>query len=97
MSTSDLRRQDGVSRGSAVTIHFDGAPVPAFEGESVAAALLAAGIRRLRMSPREGTPRGLFCGMGICQECVVVFEGRTVPSCVLPVRDGMRVFEKRYA
>ena len=96
MKALDLRSHQGVSRGQPVTIYFDGKPVSAFDGESVAAALLSAGIRRLRGSPRDGTPRGLFCGMGICQECVVVLGGRTVPSCVLPVHDGMRVLEKRY-
>jgi predicted molibdopterin-dependent oxidoreductase YjgC len=93
----DLRIYDGVERGRPVTIYFEGEPLAAFDGESLAVALLAAGRRRLRRSPRAGAPRGLLCGMGICHECVVVIDGRTVPSCVQPVRDGMQVFEKRYA
>jgi hypothetical protein len=93
---ADLRIQHGVDRGRPVTIYFEDEPLPAFAGESVAVALLAAGRRRLRLSPRAGAPRGLLCGMGICQECVVVVDGCTVPSCLLPSREGMRVFEKRY-
>ena len=96
MRETDLRIEHGVSRGSPVLLYFEGEPVSAFAGESVAVALFAAGVRRLRASPGERAPRGLFCGIGICQECVVVVEGRTVPSCLLAVRDGMRVFEKRY-
>ncbi len=97
MKEPDLRITRGVERGAPVIIYFEGEPFSTFRGESVAAALLAAGLSRLRFSPRAGAPRGLFCGMGICQECVVVVEGRTVPACLQPVRDGMRVFEKRYA
>jgi aerobic-type carbon monoxide dehydrogenase small subunit (CoxS/CutS family) len=52
--------------------------------------LWAAGIRRLRGSP-GGAPRGLFCGMGVCQECVVEVEGATLPACQTRVADGMVV------
>jgi len=93
---ADLRIEHGVARGAPVVFYFEDEPLSAFAGESVAAALLATGRSRLRFSPGAGAPRGLFCGMGICQECAVVIDGRTVPSCLQPVRDGMRVFEKRY-
>ena len=70
----------------------DGAAVPAFEGESVAAALLAAGRRGLRVSPRLGEPRGVYCGIGLCFECVLVIDGQPgVRACQTPVRDGMLV------
>jgi predicted molibdopterin-dependent oxidoreductase YjgC len=70
----------------------DGAAVPAFEGESVAAALLAAGRRGLRVSPRLGEPRGMYCGIGLCFECVLVIDGQPgVRACQTPVRDGMLV------
>jgi sarcosine oxidase subunit alpha len=86
-----------VRRATRFTIFFDGRPIDAFAGETVATALLAASVRQLRSSPRAGTPRGFFCGMGICQECVVVVDGRTVPACLEPVRDGMQIVPKRYA
>ena len=66
-------------RGPRITIRFDGQPIPAHEGESLATALLAAGIR----------PRGLFCAMGVCQECVVLFKGRRVEACRVALRAGM--------
>jgi aerobic-type carbon monoxide dehydrogenase small subunit (CoxS/CutS family) len=69
----------------------DGESVAAFEGESVAAALLAAGRRGLREAPRRGEPRGMYCGIGLCFECVMPVDGRRVRTCVTPVRDGMRV------
>ena len=75
---------------------FEGRPVTAFAGESLAAALLVVGIRDLRASPRAGTARGLFCAMGVCQECVVIVDGRTAAACQERVRAGMRVTAKRY-
>ena len=85
-------RIDGtVERPTRVRLVVDGAVLEAFAGESVAAALLAAGIRTLRHSPREAAPRGMFCLMGVCQECVVEIDGRRVESCRIAVREGMEV------
>lgn len=81
----------GPARGRAVSFLFDGRRVEAFEGESVACALLAAGFRTLRSSPRAGAPRGMFCLMGSCQECVVRVDGRRTTACQEPVREGMDV------
>lgn len=63
--------------------------IEAREGDSIAAALLAAGIRVLRETPTIGQPRGLYCGMGVCFDCVVSIDG--VPNqraCVVPARPG---------
>lgn len=70
---------------------MDGAAVDAFEGESLAMALGAAGYSALRKSPESKTPRAGFCLMGVCQECVVDVDGVILPSCMEPVRDGMQV------
>lgn len=70
---------------------FDGRPVAAREGQTVAMALWAAGIRNLRTSARCGEPRGLFCGIGVCQECVVWIEGRRCESCMTLVRAELNV------
>jgi len=59
---------------SAITITFEGTPIAARPGETIAAALTAAGIREFRIT-RDGAPRGLFCGMGVCQECLVEIAG----------------------
>ena len=69
----------------------DGVPVPAVAGQSVAVALMAAGIMALRTSPLRGAPRGAFCLAGICQECVVRIDGVATPACLVPVRDGLAV------
>jgi predicted molibdopterin-dependent oxidoreductase YjgC len=74
-----------------VTITVDGRPIAAREGEMLAAALLRAAIRALRRSPRGGTPRGAFCMMGVCQECLVRIEGVTVQACLTAVRADMDV------
>ena len=84
-------RMAGSARSVVVTFRFDGQPIRAFEGESVACALFAAGIRALRASPRTETPRGMFCLMGSCQECVVWVDGRRVAACQEPVREGLEV------
>lgn len=72
-------------------ILVDGVPVEATPGQSVAAALMAAGILRLRSSPRQNAPRGAFCLMGVCQECVLHFDGIALPACQVPVRPGLSV------
>lgn len=82
----------GLTRGAAVRITFDGVPVPAFEGETVGAALLAADTRTTRRTRHSGAPRGLFCGIGACHDCLVRIDGSgPVRSCLTPVRDGMAV------
>ena len=75
-----------------VTIFLDGAPLAAFEGEPIAAALFAAGVRVFRRTSKRGEPRQLFCGIGRCTDCVMVVDGQpNVRTCVAPVREGMRV------
>lgn len=86
-----LRDDRSVQRGPAVRFMADGRTVDAFEGESVAAALLAAGQRTLRRSPRNGEARGMFCLMGSCQECLVWVGSRKLPSCQVPVAAGLEI------
>ncbi|GAA5232722.1 (2Fe-2S)-binding protein [Verticiella sediminum] len=84
-------RSSKYERGPAVRFLLDGQEVTAHAGESVAAALLAAGRRALRTSPVQGAPRGAFCFMGSCQECVVWVENQRMPACQVAVREGLRV------
>jgi predicted molibdopterin-dependent oxidoreductase YjgC len=90
-----LRIGGDAIRGRRVRFRVDGVEIEAFAGESVAAALLAAGIRTVRRAPVDGGPRGAFCLMGLCQECVVVAEGRAVEACCLAVRDGLEILTGR--
>ena len=94
---SDGLRIGAAPRGDPVEFAFDGKEVRACAGETVACALFAAGIRTLRQSPRARTPRGMFCLMGSCQECVVEVNGRRVAACQEPVRAGLDVRSSRGA
>ncbi|NJF24107.1 FAD-dependent oxidoreductase [Thermococcus sp. Bubb.Bath] len=79
-------------RGRKVTIYFDGKPIEAYEGETIAMALHAAGIRVLSYSGEKHRPRGLFCAIGKCSSCLVKVNGiPNVRSCITLVEDGMRV------
>lgn len=71
---------------------FDGQPLEFRPGQTVGAALMAAGILSWRRTARRGDPRGLFCGIGVCFDCLVSVDG--VPNqraCLTPARDGMRI------
>lgn len=81
-----------VARGKAVPVTVNGAAVEAFEGETVATVLYAAGLTALRRSARSSEPRGVYCGMGVCFECLVTVDGaHAVRACLTPVRAGMRI------
>lgn len=83
-------------RRPEVTFAFEGTAVRAPEGESLAAAMLAAGIAALRLDPGDGGGRGAFCYMGVCQECVVDVDGAWVEACRTPVAEGLKVRRVRY-
>jgi predicted molibdopterin-dependent oxidoreductase YjgC len=74
-----------------VTITVDGAALTVGREGSLAGALLDAGIRHLRNSPRDGTPRGALCFMGVCQECAIMIDGRIQQACQVQPHVGMRV------
>jgi len=78
--------------GRLVSITVDGKEIQAVEGEPIAAALLAQGMRVMRKTPRFGEPRGVFCGIGRCTDCIMTVDGvPNVRTCVTPVKDGMVV------
>jgi len=80
------------AHGAAVAVTIDGAPFEARTGDTVAAALLAAGVTAFRTTPVSGAPRAAFCMMGICFDCVVAIDGRAGErSCVVPVAPGMQI------
>jgi predicted molibdopterin-dependent oxidoreductase YjgC len=85
------RIEHDVRRPAPVTIEVDGEALAAYPGESLAAALLAAGRRAFRTTA-GGEPRGPFCNMGVCFDCLVEVDGEAnVRACMTPVREGMRV------
>lgn len=80
----------GVTRpAEAFEIHLDGRSLQAFPGESIAAAMIAAGEYTFRDS--DGEARGMFCGMGVCGECQVLVNGRSRRACLLKAAPGMQV------
>ena len=85
----------GSARTRTVSFRFDGETLSASEGETLAAALYAQGRRTLRISRDDGGPRGAFCFMGVCQECVVSIDGRLTEACRTPVREGLVVESMR--
>ena len=82
----------GRAAGSRVSFTFDGERLEALAGQTVAAALLAAGHRTLRTTRHAGAPRGMFCGIGACWDCLVVHND--VPgtrACLQAIAEGDRV------
>lgn len=74
---------------NVVTFSFDGRPIRCDEGTTVGAALVASGIRSWRTTRIEGRPRGIFCAIGVCFDCLVTVNGRpSVRACLAPARDG---------
>jgi len=87
MTTSRLPRPAG---SAVLAITVDGEPVQAYPGETVATTLLALGRRTLRHTDRLHAPRGVFCGMGVCFDCLVTVDVQpNVRACMTTVRRGM--------
>ena len=83
---------------SEIGFDFEGREVTAREGESVAAALLAAGLRGFRATPVSGAARAPWCMMGICFDCLMEIDGMASrQACMVTVRQGMRVRRQRGA
>ena len=76
----------------AVSLTIDGKRVDARPGDTVAAAMLAAGFEHCRTTPISGAPRAPYCMMGVCFECLVTIDGvGNRQGCLVAVREGMRV------
>lgn len=87
-----MRIGSETQRRQPVTIVVDGVPVQAYAGETVATVFLANGRRIWRRTRKLGEERGLFCGIGICFDCLVTVNGRPhVRACVTTVEEGMMV------
>jgi sarcosine oxidase subunit alpha len=81
-----------VNRENPLTFTFEGQPIRAYAGETIAAALYAAGIRIFSRSFKYHRPRGLLCVAGRCPNCLMEVNGTpNVRTCLEPVREGMRV------
>ena len=75
-----------------VRFQVDGRSIEAREGDSVAAALLASGLVQARSTPVSNAPRGPYCMMGVCFDCLMAIDGvGSRQACLVPVREGMQV------
>ena len=87
-----MKQPEFITRGEAVTLLVNGKPLQAYRGQTIAVALLVAGQRTLRHTRRAGQPRGLYCAMGVCYDCVVTVNGENgVRACMRRVEEGMQV------
>lgn len=78
--------------GAALTFSFEGQTIAAAPGQSIAAALYAAGVRIFTRSFKYHRPRGLFCVSGDCPNCLMQVDGRTnVRTCIEPAQQGQQV------
>ena len=75
-----------------VVFYYNGTPMTGFEGEPIAAALKSAGIRVHRYTAKRQEPRGVFCAIGRCTDCVMIVDGKpNTRTCIEPLREGMDV------
>jgi len=80
------------SRAKTVSLIIEGKRVEARPGDTVAAAMLTAGLEHCRTTPISGAPRAPYCMMGVCFECLVTIDGiGNRQGCLVAVREGMRV------
>lgn len=79
-------------KGKKVTFYFDNKEVEGYEGEPIAAALMAAGFLTHRHTRKYDSSRGIFCAIGRCTDCVMVVDGQiNVRTCITPLKEGMHV------
>lgn len=91
-------RVAAIGRGAPVPVTVNGHPLQAFEGESVLAVIWAQGASSLHTSARMHQPRGFFCGMGVCFDCLVTIDGiPNLRACLETVRAGMVITLQRDA
>ena len=82
--------------GAPVNVTIDGAAFAAREGDTVAAALLAAGRSHCRTTPLSGAPRAPYCMMGVCFDCLVAIDGvGNRQACLVRVAEGMAIETQR--
>ena len=80
------------NRGKKIKFYFEGKEIEAYEGETVAVALIAVGIKVFRYSKRHKRPRGLFCAIGKCSSCLMEIDGiSNQMTCITLVKEGMKV------
>ena len=81
-----------LKKGKDVSFYYNGKTLKGFEGEPIAVALKAAGVMTHRYTKKEHKPRGIFCAIGRCTDCVMIVDGKpNVRTCVTPLKEGMDI------
>jgi D-hydroxyproline dehydrogenase subunit gamma len=83
--------RDIASDGPRVGVRVDGRDLSLRDGANLAAELLAAGVMPFRHTPVSGAPRGPFCMMGACYDCLVAIDGTTRQACLMEVSAGLDI------
>ena len=86
------RIEGAIERGKSCKISLDGEQFEAFEGETLGTVMMAMGKRTMRRTAGDHSPRGMYCGIGVCFDCLIVVDG--VPNqraCQTVVKPGMKV------
>jgi D-hydroxyproline dehydrogenase subunit gamma len=92
MPTEPLFRSISAATEAFIDVEFDGRALAVLGQRSVAAALLAAGVSRFRSTPVSGAPRGPYCMMGVCFECLLEIDGiANRQACLVTVQPGMKI------
>ena len=85
-----------IESSSQIQFEFEGRVLYALPGDSIAAALTSYGIIDLRVTS-SGESRGIFCGMGVCHDCLVEIDGnQNQRACMTKVKNGMRIFKQQF-
>lgn len=81
------------AKGGEISFEYNGEKVIAYEGETIAAALHAAGYKLLTKSRKHSRPRGLFCAIGKCSACLMEVNGiPNIAICTTKAKQGMKVY-----
>ena len=83
---------DDYEKGKQVAFFFDGNKLYGYEGEPVAMALKAAGVMVAHYTHKKNEPRGVFCAIGRCTDCVMIVDGKpNTRTCITPLKENMQV------
>lgn len=86
---TDPREVLGTAPAATFTVTVDGVPLTAYDGDTLAAVMVRGGWRSWRRTRMAGEARGVFCGIGVCHDCLVTVDGvASVRACIEPARDG---------
>jgi len=75
-----------------IRIYVDGKEMEAYEGDMIASALLSNEKKAFRITKKEKKPRGVFCAIGRCTDCIMIVDGiPNIRTCITPVKEGMKI------